>query len=50
MSAIEIINISNKLYISIKSIEKIEDKIYKIEFMNGQVFLLRGKYDSERNV
>lgn len=38
----KIINIDNKLYIQIKSIEIIKDNIYKIEFMNGQVFLLKG--------
>ena len=43
MNEIEIINISGKLYIPIKSIEKKEDKIYLIEFMNGQVLLLRGE-------
>lgn len=38
----EIKHIDNKLYIQIKSIEKIDNGIYKIEFINGQIFLLKG--------
>ena len=38
----EVKHIDNKLYIQIKSIEKIENEIYKIEFINGQIFLLKG--------
>lgn len=38
----EIKLIDNKLYMQIKSIEKIDDEFYEITFMNGQIFLLRG--------
>lgn len=38
----EIINIGDKLYIQIKSIEKINDEIYKIIFVNGQTYLMKG--------
>ena len=34
--------IDYKIYIQIKSIEKIDDEFYEITFMNGQIFLLRG--------
>ena len=38
----EIKLIDDKLYIQIKSVEKIEHGLYKIEFMNGQTFLIKG--------
>ena len=34
--------IDNKLYIKIKSIEKIDGDFYRITFMNGQTFLIKG--------
>lgn len=34
--------IDNKIYIQIKSIEKIDDEFYRITFMNGQTYLIKG--------
>lgn len=39
---IEVKFIDNKIYIQIKSIEKIDDEFYRITFMNGQMYIIKG--------
>lgn len=33
---------NNKIYLQIKSIEQIDNDLCKVEFINGQVFMMKG--------